>query len=95
MLSCFPPALILFEINTDPYTTPVPDRIVRAIPGNGPIEDVTSIDLQCGGVNGGGTKPAKLQAEAAAGSNVALNWTIWPTSHSKQQDMPTMLRHNH
>ena len=25
----------------DPYMNPVPDRIMRKIPGNGPVEDVT------------------------------------------------------
>ncbi|CAE6474782.1 unnamed protein product [Rhizoctonia solani] len=63
----------------DPYKSPAPERVSRKIPGNGPIEDVTSIDIQC---NTGGTEPAPLLATAAAGSNVAFNWTTeWPTSH--------------
>jgi hypothetical protein len=33
----------------DPYMTPKPERISREIQGNGPVEDVTSPDLQCGG----------------------------------------------
>ncbi|KAK1980678.1 glycosyl hydrolase family 61-domain-containing protein, partial [Colletotrichum cereale] len=66
----------------DPYMNPVPERISRAIQGNGPVEDVTSIDLQCGGATaGGGTKPAKLVAKAAAGEEVTLDWTLWPESH--------------
>ncbi|KAG8683123.1 Esterase/lipase/thioesterase [Ceratobasidium sp. 423] len=61
----------------DPYTTPAPQRIVRKIPGIGPIKDVTSIDLQCNAR----AVPAPAIAQVAAGSNVALNWTTWPESH--------------
>ncbi|KAF9028681.1 hypothetical protein BDZ89DRAFT_1091986 [Hymenopellis radicata] len=61
----------------DPYMNPVPDRIMRSIPGNGPIEDVTSSDIQCNA----GTSPAALVASAAAGSQIAFNWTAWPDSH--------------
>lgn len=68
----------------DPYMNPLPKRISRAIPGNGPVEDVTSIDMQCNGYTAGGIKgsqPAALHAEAAAGSTVNLKWTLWPDSH--------------
>ncbi|KAK0108734.1 Esterase/lipase/thioesterase, variant 2 [Cadophora gregata f. sp. sojae] len=69
----------------DPYTTPLPDRIFRAIQGNGPVEDLTSIDIQCGGYTAGGivgSSPAKLTAgPVAAGSRVDLYWTLWPESH--------------
>ncbi|KAH9206444.1 glycosyl hydrolase family 61-domain-containing protein [Leptodontidium sp. 2 PMI_412] len=69
----------------DPYTTPLPDRIFRAIQGNGPVEDLTSIDIQCGGYTAGGivgSSPAKLTAgPVAAGSQVDLYWTLWPESH--------------
>lgn len=41
------------------------------------MEDVTSIDIQCNK----GAEPAKLHASAAAGSEVTLNWTLWPESH--------------
>ncbi|GKT89039.1 cellulose-growth-specific protein [Colletotrichum tofieldiae] len=67
-----------------PVHEPAPDRISRPIQGNGPVEDVTSIDLQCGGYTAGGvegSKPAKLVAKAAAGEEVTLNWTLWPESH--------------
>ncbi len=56
---------------------PQPDRISRSIPGNGPVEDVTLIDVQCNT----GAVPAKLHAAAAAGSDVTLRWTLWPDSH--------------
>ncbi|KAK2002361.1 hypothetical protein LX36DRAFT_730262 [Colletotrichum falcatum] len=66
----------------DPYMNPAPERISRAIQSNGPVEDVTSIDIQCGAAAAGaGTKPAKLVAKAAAGEEVTLDWTIWPESH--------------
>lgn len=42
------------------------------------------MDLQCGGWTEGGivgSKPAKLEATAAAGSKVNLKWTLWPESH--------------
>ncbi|CAE7146088.1 unnamed protein product [Rhizoctonia solani] len=61
----------------DPYKNPLPERVGRKIPDNGPVEDVTSIDIQCNK----GAVPAALIATAAAGSKVALNWTDWPTSH--------------
>ncbi|KAK1957558.1 hypothetical protein LY78DRAFT_663518 [Colletotrichum sublineola] len=66
----------------DPYMNPAPERISRAIQSNGPVEDVTSLDIQCGAATaGGGTKPAKLVAKAAAGEEVTLDWTLWPESH--------------
>ncbi|CAL3973220.1 hypothetical protein PZA11_005514 [Diplocarpon coronariae] len=74
-----------YQINTDPYSNPPPDRIFRPINGNGPVQDITLIDLQCGGYTAGGivgSKPAKLTAgPVAAGSEVELRWTIWPESH--------------
>ncbi|CAG9993493.1 unnamed protein product [Clonostachys byssicola] len=68
----------------DPYTSPTPDRISREVQGNGPVEDLSIADIQCGGYSAGGivgSKPAKLHATAAAGSTVTLNWTLWPDSH--------------
>lgn len=65
----------------DPYYSPVPSRIVRPVQGNGPIDDLNLIDLQCGGYTAGGiigTTPAKLHAgPVAAGSDVSLDWTLW------------------
>lgn len=73
-----------YNPNTDPYMNPQPERISRMIPGNGPVEDVTSIDVQCNGWTAGGepgSEPAPLHAPAAAGSTVTLNWTLWPETH--------------
>ncbi|CRK22013.1 hypothetical protein BN1723_012532 [Verticillium longisporum] len=60
-----------YQPYTDPYTSPVPERISRVIAGNGPILDVTSPDMQCGG-SGSGSKPAALHAPAAAGSTRSM-----------------------
>ncbi|KAI3397523.1 hypothetical protein diail_10615 [Diaporthe ilicicola] len=66
-----------YQPYTDPYKSPAPDRVSRKITGNGPVEDVTLPDMQCGT----DTAPAALVAEAAAGSDVELFWTLWPESH--------------
>lgn len=61
-----------------------PKRISRAVYSNGPVENVTSIDLQCGGISAEGrigSSPAPLHAPAEAGSTVNLKWTYWPDSH--------------
>lgn len=68
----------------DPYMSPKPARVSRPIQGNGPVQDVTISDLQCGGYTAGGingSSPASLHAEVAAGSDVELFWTLWPDSH--------------
>ncbi|KAJ5014048.1 hypothetical protein K4K57_001964 [Colletotrichum sp. SAR 10_99] len=77
-------AYTFYQPYQDPYSSPTPERVSRPIQGNGPVEDLTSIDIQCGGYSAGGVKgssPAKLEAKAAAGSEVTLNWTLWPDSH--------------
>ncbi|RMZ69512.1 cellulose-growth-specific [Pyrenophora seminiperda CCB06] len=77
-----------YQPYTDPYTNGV-KRISRPIQGNGPVQDVTISDIQCGGYAAGGvfgSKPAALHAEAAAGSDVKLYWTLWPdTLHAAYQ----------
>jgi hypothetical protein len=75
-----------YQPYTDPYTSPIPSRIIRPVQGNGPVTDLTLIDLQCGGYTAGGisgSSPANLTAgPVAAGSEVSLRWTLWPESHS-------------
>ncbi|KAG8954203.1 Esterase/lipase/thioesterase [Tulasnella sp. 424] len=70
---------------TDPYYSPPPERIIRAIPGNGPVTDMSLIDIQCNGWSDGGvigSSPAPLYATPApAGSTVTLQWTDWPDTH--------------
>ncbi|RYP45066.1 hypothetical protein DL768_008538 [Monosporascus sp. mg162] len=73
-----------YQINSDPWTNPKPERISRPVQGNGPVENVNYADLQCGGYTDGGvvgSEPAKLHAAAAAGSTNTLRWTLWPESH--------------
>ncbi|KAK7720956.1 hypothetical protein SLS64_001249 [Diaporthe eres] len=73
-----------YQPYTDPYYSTPPQRISRAIQGNGPVTDVTYADLQCGGYTDGGivgSQPAALHATAAAGSTSTLYWTLWPDSH--------------
>ncbi|KAH0612320.1 uncharacterized protein H6S33_010372 [Morchella sextelata] len=63
----------------DPYSSPVPERIVWAFPtaGNGPVEDVSTSDITC---NKAATA-AQLTAPVAAGDKVSFYWTTWPESH--------------
>ena len=73
-----------YNPNTDPYTNPPRELISRPIPGNGPVEDLSLIDVQCNGYTAGGqagSEPAALHAPATAGSTVQLYWTLWPESH--------------
>ncbi|KAK4231625.1 family 61 putative glycoside hydrolase [Podospora fimiseda] len=69
----------------DPYMGEwAPKRISRPVYSNGPVENVTSIDLQCGGISSEGkigSSPAPLHALAFAGQEVNLRWTYWPDSH--------------
>ncbi|THH16965.1 hypothetical protein EW146_g3769 [Bondarzewia mesenterica] len=69
---------------SDPYYNPVPERIIRKIPGNGPVTDLSLVDIQCNGdtVDGIiGSAPAPIYATVAADSEAKLNWTTWPASH--------------
>ncbi|PBP21232.1 glycosyl hydrolase family 61 [Diplocarpon rosae] len=60
-------------------------RIFRPVSGNGPVDDITLIDIQCGGYTAGGivgSQPAKLTAgPVAAGTDVEIRWTLWPDTH--------------
>jgi len=61
----------------DPYMSPAPERITWSIPGNGPIQDVTTSAIACNSDSTAG----KASASAAAGSEVEFEWTAWPASH--------------
>ncbi|KDQ18181.1 glycoside hydrolase family 61 protein [Botryobasidium botryosum FD-172 SS1] len=72
--------------NTDPYYNPTPQRIVRKVPGNGPVEDLSLIDVQCNGYTAGGqagSAPAATFGTVAAGATVSFNWTTWPSETHK------------
>jgi hypothetical protein len=73
-----------YQPYSDPYMNPKVQRVARPIQGNGPVQDVTLSDLQCGGYAEGGlpgSSPAALHANVTAGSDVKLYWTLWPDSH--------------
>ncbi|KAJ3053477.1 Esterase/lipase/thioesterase [Rhizophlyctis rosea] len=72
-----------WNFNSDNYIQPPPQRIFRKVPGNGPVCDITLIDLQCNGYTAGNfaTAPAALSAPVTAGSTVSLKWTLWPDTH--------------
>jgi hypothetical protein len=73
-----------YQPYSDPYMNPPIQRISRPVQGNGPVTDLTLPDVQCGGYTAGGisgSSPAALHADAPAGSQVQLAWTLWPDSH--------------
>ncbi|KAG8926766.1 Esterase/lipase/thioesterase [Tulasnella sp. 418] len=73
-----------YQPYSDPYYSTPPARIVRKIPGNGPVENLSLIDVQCNGYSAGGvvgSAPAPLVATVAAGSDITLTWTTWPDTH--------------
>ncbi|KAF8956148.1 glycoside hydrolase [Flammula alnicola] len=65
----------------DPYYNPPPQRIVRQIPGNGPVTDLSLIDVTATRRRRYRIRSSALFATIAAGSQLALNWTTWPSSH--------------
>ncbi|TFK26972.1 glycoside hydrolase [Coprinopsis marcescibilis] len=67
----------------DPYMSPTPQRIIRKVPWNGPVQNVSLIDIQCNGYTAGGipTEPAPLVGTIAAGQEAKLKWTSWPDNH--------------
>ena len=69
-----------YQPYSDPYYPTPPPRIVRKVPGNGPVEDITSVDIQCNGWQNSGSAPAPLSAPVKAGETISLQWTTWPDS---------------
>jgi hypothetical protein len=67
-----------WDPNVDPYADPVPKRVIRKIPDDGPVLDVHESSLAC---NVGGNAPAGLVAEAPAGSTVTFTMIRWPDDH--------------
>ncbi|OSD06900.1 lytic polysaccharide monooxygenase [Trametes coccinea BRFM310] len=62
----------------DPYASPVPNRIERHIPDDGPVLDVTSPDIAC---NKGGETGVNAVATIAAGDKITFDWVNWPDDH--------------
>ncbi|TFK25765.1 glycoside hydrolase [Coprinopsis marcescibilis] len=67
----------------DPYMSPYPDRIIRKIPSNGPVEDPSLIDVQCNGYAAAGwkTAPSSIVGKIKAGDTIKFHWTDWADSH--------------
>ncbi|EIN12107.1 hypothetical protein PUNSTDRAFT_154790 [Punctularia strigosozonata HHB-11173 SS5] len=62
---------------SDPYADPVPARVIRKIPSDGPSECFEA-HLAC---NTGGETGASVSASVPAGSSVTFDWTNWPADH--------------
>ncbi|GJE92232.1 glycoside hydrolase family 61 protein [Phanerochaete sordida] len=67
-----------WDPNVDPYQDPLPQRVMRKVPDDGPVIDITSPDMAC---NQGGESGAALVADAAAGSQVTFQMVRWPSDH--------------
>lgn len=63
---------------SDPYMNPVPTRVVRKIPSDGPVLDITSTDITC---NQGGNVGTSKTFDVNAGSDMTFQWTDWPADH--------------
>lgn len=61
-----------------PYSVPATQSIVRNIPDDGPVTDITNAAMAC---NVGGEKAAALTADVTAGSDVKITWNRWPDDH--------------
>ncbi|KAF5315665.1 hypothetical protein D9611_004934 [Ephemerocybe angulata] len=67
---------------SDPKQVPQPKRIVRQIPGDYYVEDVTSMRTQCNGKsNEVGAPPAPLYGTIQAGETIKFNWTNGVGTH--------------
>lgn len=62
----------------DPYKSPIPSRVVRKIPDDGPVTVISSTDLVC---NKGGNVGTNDTFEVNAGSDMTFQWTNWPSDH--------------
>lgn len=54
------------------YLSPVPVRVVRKIPSDGPVMDITSPDIAC---NKGGEDGTSDVFDVNAGSDMTFKWT--------------------
>ncbi|KAI0699254.1 glycosyl hydrolase family 61-domain-containing protein [Cytidiella melzeri] len=67
-----------WDPNVDPYASPIPSRVTRVVPNDGPVIDLSDASLAC---NVGGNKGAALVVDAAAGSQVTFTMNRWPDDH--------------
>ena len=61
---------ILFR--THRYMSPVPTRVIRKIPNDGPVLDITNTDITC---NQGGNVGTNDTFVVNAGSDMTYQWT--------------------
>ncbi|KAI0318277.1 glycosyl hydrolase family 61-domain-containing protein [Amylostereum chailletii] len=61
----------------DRYADPVPARVVRTIPDDGPVKP-SGPDIAC---NIGGETGTNMTADVDAGSEVTFQWSYWPSDH--------------
>ena len=54
------------------YMSPVPTRVVRKIPDDGPVMDISKTDIAC---NQGGNVGTNLTFDVNAGSDMTFQWT--------------------
>jgi hypothetical protein len=63
---------------TDPYNSPVPQRISRKVQNDSPVLDIHSNTLAC---NVQGEDPAPLIGDIQAGKTLSFKWNTWPADH--------------
>ncbi|KAJ8482340.1 hypothetical protein ONZ45_g14986 [Pleurotus djamor] len=70
-----------WNVQSDPYTTPQPLRVVRPTkPDSGFISDPSSGDITCS-IGNSFLPPGPITATVAAGSDVTVLWNTWPLGH--------------
>lgn len=68
-------------MQSDPYKTPQPLRVVRATKSDsGFISDPTSGDITCS-IGNSKLPSGPIQATVEAGGTVSMMWNTWPTGH--------------
>jgi hypothetical protein len=70
---------LAWQVGSDDYITPEPNRYARRIQDNGPVADFTTVNITC---NQGGNIPSKGAVPVNAGDKVKLVWDQWGSSHS-------------
>ncbi|KAF8602361.1 endoglucanase-4 [Ceratobasidium sp. AG-I] len=69
-----------WNVNTDPYTTPAPVRVIRRTPSDsGFVSNSTSGDITCS--IGNYLPSAAITATVPAGGVVEYLWNSWPLGH--------------
>ncbi|KAI0092942.1 glycosyl hydrolase family 61-domain-containing protein [Irpex rosettiformis] len=67
-----------WDADVDPYADPIPARVTRKVPDDGPVINLKDASVVC---NVGGDKGAGLVAKATAGSQISFTMNRWPDDH--------------